>query len=127
MMNGPGVPFYNPMLLAEYQGGWIMRCIDRMNEHESRTIEPTQDAVDTWTSCHDSVTDMTLFPKGNSYYMGDNIPGKPRRSVYFWGGYPLYVRHCEAELAKAQSFRCAGSIDANVRTKGQTKTNIGHP
>jgi cyclohexanone monooxygenase len=44
---------------------------------------------------------MTLFPKSDNYYMGDNIPGKPRNVVFFFGGFPLYreqFAHAGADL-----------------------------
>lgn len=102
---GAGAPFYVPILLAEYQAGWIVRCIEQMERRGAHTVEPTAEAVEAWTRFHDSVTDATLFPKGQNYYMGDNIAGKPRRSVFFWGGYPLYVQQCEAALERIECFR----------------------
>ncbi|MGQ0621748.1 MAG: flavin-containing monooxygenase [Panacagrimonas sp.] len=107
-INGAGVPFYNPMLMCEFQGNWIMRCIDQLERRGARTMEPTTEAVETWTRFHDSITDMTLFPKGRNYYMGDNIPGKTRRSAFFWGGWPLYVKQCEAALADNDCLRYDG-------------------
>ena len=42
---------------------------------------------------------MTLFPKADSWYMGANIPGKPRELLNYPGGVPLYLQMCEASAA----------------------------
>jgi cyclohexanone monooxygenase len=50
---------------------------------------------------------MTLFPKSNNYYMGDNIPGKPRQTVFFLGGFPMYREQCEAAFDDLNAFEVA--------------------
>ena len=47
---------------------------------------------------------MTLFPKSDNYYMGDNIPGKPRNVVFFFGGFPLYREQCSTAGAELSGF-----------------------
>lgn len=91
---GPGCPFYNPLLLAEYQTGLIERFIDGRT-HSDALIEATPEAEAAWTALSNEVTNMTLFTRGNNYYMGDNIPGKPRGSTLFLGGFPMYAEHCD--------------------------------
>ena len=44
--------------------------------------------------------DQTLFPKANSWYMGANVPGKPRVFMLFIGGFAAYNDIC-AEVAAA--------------------------
>ena len=43
------------------------------------------------------VADSTLYPLANSWYMGANIPGKPRVFMPYVGGYDRYKRHCDAD------------------------------
>ena len=37
------------------------------------------------------LADATLFPRANSWYLGANIPGKPREILAFAGGLPAYM------------------------------------
>ena len=43
---------------------------------------------------------MTLFPLADSWYMGANIPGKPRELLNYPGGVPLYLQMCQASADK---------------------------
>ena len=91
---GPGCPFYNPVLLAQYQAELIERFLDGGSKPDA-LVEATQAAEDEWSGLTNAIADMTLFTRGNNYYMGDNIPGKPRAVSVFLGGFPLYCEHCE--------------------------------
>lgn len=95
-VNGPHSPFYNPILLAEYQGDFICRLFDELRTLNADTIEPDADAELQYVQFTNDIGNMTLFPKSDNYYMGDNIEGKPRNVVFFFGGFPLYREQCEA-------------------------------
>jgi cation diffusion facilitator CzcD-associated flavoprotein CzcO len=95
-VNGPHSPFYNPILLAEYQGDFICRLFEELRTHDADTIEPDVDAERQYVQFTNDIGNMTLFPKSDNYYMGDNIEGKPRNVVFFFGGFPLYREQCEA-------------------------------
>ena len=95
-VNGPHSPFYNPILLAEYQGDFICRLFEELRTHNADTIEPDVDAERQYVQFTNDIGNMTLFPKSDNYYMGDNIEGKPRSVVFFFGGFPLYREQCEA-------------------------------
>lgn len=41
------------------------------------------------------VASSTLFPQAASWYMGANIPGKPRIFVPYVAGVGAYREHCE--------------------------------
>ena len=92
---GPGSPFYNPMLLAEYQVGRIEQFIDAA-AREGVPVEATPEAEQAWMRLHNGVAEATLFTRGNNYYMGANIPGKKREMSLFFGGFQLYDQHCAA-------------------------------
>jgi len=52
------------------------------------------------------VAAQTLFPAAKSWYMGDNIPGKPRRMLVYCGSFPSYQQRCEEAAANGfQQFR----------------------
>lgn len=103
---GPGCPFYNPLLLAEYQTALIERFMDGRRDADE-LIEATPEAESQWTALSNEVTNMTLFTKGNNYYMGDNIPGKPRVSTIFLGGFPMYVEQCDQAVRTRAGFVAA--------------------
>lgn len=92
---GPGCPFYNPVLLAQYQGDLVAKLIDDASRLERRTVEATREAEVQWSALSNQIAEATLFTRGQNYYMGDNIPGKPRVATVFLGGFPMYAEHCE--------------------------------
>ena len=107
-MNGPGSPsaFFAPIQLAEYQADWIERCLDTLASRGLDSIEPLEAAEDEWTAHSDEVAAMTLLPSTRSWYMGDNIPGKPRRILIYLGGFAAYRDACENGAANGyQKFR----------------------
>ena len=82
LVSGPGAPavLANMVLHAEAHVNWIADCINYLDEHGHTAIEATPDAVDNWIAECAQRADATLFPKANSWYMGANMPGKPRCS-----------------------------------------------
>ncbi|WP_276207658.1 MULTISPECIES: flavin-containing monooxygenase [unclassified Rhodococcus (in: high G+C Gram-positive bacteria)] len=92
IVTGPGSPgpLANMVLASEQHLDWITRCITYLDRHGVQTIEPSVDAVDAWVAeCNERAAE-TLFPSANSWYMGANIPGKPRVFMPFIGGFAVY-------------------------------------
>ncbi len=102
LVSGPGAPavLANMVLHAEANINWISDAIAYLDEHGYAAIEPTTDAVDNWGAECTRRADATLFPKANSWYMGANVPGKPRGFMLFIGGFATYLDIC-AEVAGA--------------------------
>jgi cyclohexanone monooxygenase len=75
---------------------WISDCIAWLREHEIDTIEASPDATAAWTDHVQQVAGRTLFPKAASWYMGANIPGKPRLFLPYIGGVGNYRIKCAA-------------------------------
>lgn len=92
MMVGPGSPsvLANMVLGAEQQMNWIADCVDHLRERDAVAIEPTREAVDGWVAECNAKAAGTLFPTANSWYMGANIPGKPRVFMPYIGGFAVY-------------------------------------
>ena len=65
---------------------WIGDCLAYLREHDIDTIEARPDATESWTEHVQQVAGLTLFPKAASWYMGANIPGKPRLFLPYIGG-----------------------------------------
>jgi cyclohexanone monooxygenase len=102
LVSGPGAPavLANMVLHAEAHVNWIADAITYLDDHGYTAIEPTSDAVDGWIAELNQRAAATLFPKANSWYMGANVPGKPRVFMLFLGGFAAYLDICN-EVASA--------------------------
>ncbi len=102
IVSGPGAPavLANMVLHAEAHINWISDAIGYLDSHGFTAIEATPDAVDNWIAECNKRADATLFPRANSWYMGANVPGKPRVFMLFIGGFATYLDIC-AEVAAA--------------------------
>ena len=89
----------SPMLLAEYQVEWVERCLAFMMDRPTATIEPRLEAEDAWMQHMNDVGKKTLLHEVNSWYMGANIPGKPRALLAYLGGLTQYKQQCAAAEA----------------------------
>jgi cyclohexanone monooxygenase len=100
---GPGAPavLANMVLHAEAHVNWIADCISYIDDHGYVGIEASSDAVEDWVAECARRAEATLFTKANSWYMGANIPGKPRVFMLFVGGFSVYNDIC-AEVADAE-------------------------
>jgi len=99
---GPQSPsgFCNGPTCAELQGDWIIKCLTDMREQGVQRIEATRAAEETWNENINNLVSMTLFPKADSWYLGANIPGKPRQMLMYPGGLPMYLNQCNESAAK---------------------------
>ncbi|WP_459546431.1 flavin-containing monooxygenase [Nocardia sp. X0981] len=102
ILSGPGSPsvLANMVLMAEQHVDWIADCMDHLDAHGIATIEATREAADEWVAECNAKAAGTLFPSANSWYMGANIPGKPRVFMPYIGGFGNYNALC-AEVAEA--------------------------
>jgi cation diffusion facilitator CzcD-associated flavoprotein CzcO len=102
LISGPGAPavLANMVLHAEAQVNWIAEAITYLDNHGYAAIEATLDSVDGWVAECARRAEATLFTKANSWYMGANVPGKPRGFMLFVGGFAIYNDMC-AEVADA--------------------------
>ena len=95
-ITGPGSPstLANMIVAIEQHVEWISTCIATMRERGVTVIEAEQDAEDAWVAHVNEVANRTLFVLANSWYMGANVPGKPRIFMPYVGGFGLYRRKC---------------------------------
>jgi cation diffusion facilitator CzcD-associated flavoprotein CzcO len=95
-ITGPGSPsvLSNMPVSIEQHVEWISDCIAYMREHQLEVMEPTAEAEEQWTNHVAEVANTTLFPKANSWYIGANIPGKPRVFMPYLGGVGPYRAKC---------------------------------
>ena len=78
---------------------WIADCIANARACGRPRIEATREAEDGWMAHHEEVAAGTLFPSCNSWYVGANVPGKPRTVTPYTGGFATYVEKCDAVVA----------------------------
>lgn len=90
--------FTNVMVSIEHHIAWIADCLSWLEAHGLTSIDPTPDAETAWMSQVLAVARKTVFLTCNSWYLGANIPGKPRLFMPFAGGFPVYAARC-AEVA----------------------------
>ncbi len=94
-ITGPGSPsvLSNVVAAAEQHVEWIADCLAHMRSRGVHRIEPSVEAVDAWVAHVNEVAATTLFPRAASWYMGANIPGKPRVFMPYIG-VGAYRRKC---------------------------------
>jgi cyclohexanone monooxygenase len=100
-ITGPGSPsvLSNMIVSIEQHVDWISDCLAYLREHEMQTIEATTEAEDAWVEHVNQVADLTLYPRANSWYIGANIPGKPRVFMPYVGGVGVYAEKCNQVAA----------------------------
>jgi len=93
---GPQSPnaFANGPTCAELQGDWIARLLDHVRQRDWARFEATAPAEEEWRTQVHALADATLFPQADSWYLGANIPGKPREMLSFAGGLSTYMAKC---------------------------------
>ena len=79
-VNGPGSPsvLSNMLPSIEQHVEWISACIGWMRKRGMARIEAEESAENAWVEHVNQVAGGTLFPTCNSWYLGANVPGKPR-------------------------------------------------
>jgi cyclohexanone monooxygenase len=93
---GPQSPnaFANGPTCAELQGDWIAGLLDHVRQRDWKRFEATAAAEEEWRAQVHALADATLFPQADSWYLGANIPGKPREMLSFTGGLSTYIAKC---------------------------------
>jgi cyclohexanone monooxygenase len=110
-VTGPGSPsvLSNMIVSIEQHVDWIADCIAHLAAHGHATIEATAAAQDAWVEHVNQVGHATLYPRANSWYMGANVPGKPRVFMPYIGGVGEYRKICADVAARGYAgFALAG-------------------
>ncbi len=97
MITGPGSPsvLSNMMVSIQQHVDWVVDGMTYLRAGNLDTIEPVREAEDEWVEHVNEVAHQTLFPQANSWYMGANIPGKPRLFMPYIGGVGTYREECD--------------------------------
>ena len=86
--------FCNIPRCIEHNVEWITDCIRYMESRGLRCSEAEAQAEQAWGEQVNAIADQTIFPSCNSWYLGANIPGKPRVFMPFLG-FSDYVTICD--------------------------------
>ena len=97
MITGPGSPsvLSNVLVSIEQHVDWIVDCLAYMRSSGFARIEPLSEAQDAWVTHVNEVANASLRSKIDSWYIGANIPGKPRVFMPYIGGLPEYAQKCD--------------------------------
>jgi len=101
MITGPQSPsvLSNMPVSIEQHVEFIGRIIGDMRARGAETIEPTGPAEDAWVAHNQELAEATLFPTADTWYMGANIPGKPRVFLPHLGFVGPYRQKCDEVAA----------------------------
>lgn len=97
LITGPGSPsvLSNMFVSIEQHVEWIADCVRYVREHGYRSIMATREAEDAWVDHVNEVAQQTLLMRANSWYLGANVPGKPRVFMPYAGGVGAYRQRCQ--------------------------------
>jgi cyclohexanone monooxygenase len=118
MITGPGSPSVKSQMIVsiEQHVDWIARCLDDLRTQGLARIEPIPAAEIAWVAHVNQVADSTLYPRANSWYVGANIPGKPRVFMPYVGGVGAYRRKCDEIAANGyEGFELTSDDSAAIR------------
>ena len=96
----PSAALCNMTTCLQQQVDWITGCIEFAARHGKQVVEASKEFEDDWVQHHDETAAKTLVVKTDSWYMGSNVDGKPRRLVSYIGGVGNYHRRCDEIAAQ---------------------------
>jgi len=101
-VTGPGSPavLSNMVNSIEQHVEWIAQCLAHLQKNQKRCIEASPEAEAQWVDHANEVANTTLFPQGNAWYLGANVPGKPRIFMPYIGGVGAYRQLCDQVAAE---------------------------
>jgi cyclohexanone monooxygenase len=117
ILTGPGSPSVLTVVLAsiEQQVEWLASLLTVAAERGVQTIEARPEAQAEWVEHVNAMAEATLYPRAESWYLGANVPGKPRVFMPYTGGLRRYRRKCDAIAADGYpgfELRAAGELAA---------------
>ena len=104
-VNGPSSPSVLASMIhaIEQHVDWIVDCIAGMEKRGHTRIDAEEQAQVAWAHEVAEFAETTLYTKADSWYMGANVPGKPRVFMMYIGGLDRYIERCEAIVSEGYS------------------------
>ena len=114
MIHGPGAPgvFYTMPLGGERTAAWVGECIEHVRAEGLGAVEATEAAEVKWDHEINEIANRTLYPQTDSWYMGANIPGKPRQFLGHLRGSQYFDRLVEVAEAGYEGFEFEPRADS---------------
>ncbi len=114
LVTGPGSPgvLSNMVVSIEQHVDWLTDCIAHLGVEGLDVVEATGEAEEQWVAHVNEIADATLYPQATSWYVGANVPGKPRVFMPYVGGCGRYRAECDT-VARAgyRGFRLGRAIE----------------
>jgi cyclohexanone monooxygenase len=103
MITGPGSPSVLASMIQaiEQHVDWLADCLGHVRDVGASSIEPLQADEDAWMTHVNDVSTVSLRSTCSSWYVGTNIPGRPRVFMPYIGGFPIYVQKCNEVMNNA--------------------------
>ena len=100
-ITGPGSPsvLSNMVTSIEQHVDLVMDCLAEMESRGAATVTVESEAEEGWVAHVNDVASATLMPKAGSWYLGANVPGKPRVFMPYAAGVGIYREVCEGVVA----------------------------
>ncbi|KAJ9660568.1 hypothetical protein H2198_002505 [Neophaeococcomyces mojaviensis] len=119
MVYSPQAPtsFANGPPIIEIQVDWVAQALQKMQEEGIESIEAQEKSAEEWYAEVKRIGEQTLYPSVDSWYMGANIPGKPRELLLYLGGVNVYAETCSTALRSWKGFnieRKASHVRASI-------------
>lgn len=96
----PSAALCNMTTCLAQQDEWIADCIAYTRAKDVSVVEATHEFQQQWVAHHEELANRTLITKTNSWYMGSNVEGKPRRLLSYIGGVDVYKEKCDQAAAE---------------------------
>lgn len=88
----------NVVVSIEQHVEWVVGYLDHMRSTDTRFAEATTEAQDHWVEHVTAIAELSLYMRADSWYLGANVPGKPRIFMPYLGGVGAYRNLC-AQIA----------------------------
>jgi cyclohexanone monooxygenase len=116
MITGPGSPSVLASMIQaiEQHVDWLLDCLGHMRDVGAATIEARLEDEDAWVEHVNEVSKVSLRSTCSSWYVGTNIPGRPRVFMPYIGGFPVYVQKCNEVMSNGfDGFAIEGAAATN--------------
>ena len=103
MITGPGSPsvLSNMPVSIEQHVEWISDFVEYLRERDVDIVDTDPQAEVEWVQHVNDIADQTMFMLADSWYLGANIPGKPRVFMPYAGGVGPYRERCDEIAANS--------------------------